>query len=92
LHAEVLLIELLRRKVVRDDLALLAPRVVHLLQGEEVADIARRSVGVDAAFLYEKLVDGLAVAKNDNARVADLEAEDRTVLLGPLEESVRRTD
>lgn len=51
----------------RNHLAFRPPRGVHLLEsevvtmGEESPHITRRSIGVNTAFFYEKLVDGFAV-------------------------------
>ena len=77
----------------RNNLALLAPRHVHLLEsqvialGEDIAHIAGRAVGVDAALLNEEFMDGFPIAQDDDAGRADLETEDGAVFLCPLEES-----
>ena len=75
----MVLIQLHRGEVVGDDLALIPPGGVHLLEGEvvalgeQVSDVAGGPVREDAPLLDEERVDGLAVTQDDDAGRADLE-------------------
>lgn len=73
----------------RNDLALLPPHPIGLMEGnmvalsQELPDVRGRTIRVNAPSLIEQLVDGSFVAKNDDVRGPEFEREDRAILFGP---------
>lgn len=78
----------------RNDFPLLSPCCIHLFQrkmislGEQPSDITGRPVRVDAPLLHQKLVDGFAIAENNDGGRADFQAENGTIFLSPCAKSV----
>jgi hypothetical protein len=94
LDAEMLLVQLLWREIMCNNLSFLSPCCIHLLDGqmitpgEQSADIAGWTIRVNVSLFNKKLVYGFAIAKNDDIGWSDFQAEDGAIFLCPYAESV----
>ena len=81
----------------RDDLTLFSPCRVHLLNsdmialGKKIPNISFRPIRIDTSFLYKKLMNGFAIAENNDVGRPKLEGEDRTIFFSPFTESAMMT-
>ena len=80
-----------------DDLTLFSPCRIHLLDsnmiafGKKVPDVRFWPIRIDASLLYEKLMNGFAIAKNNNVGRPKFEGEYRTIFFSPFTESAMMT-
>ena len=92
----MLLVQILGRKVVGEDLSLFSPLRIHLMQSDmvtscqEIPYVCVWSVRVDVALLVEQVVNSLPVAQHNDIHRAKFEREDRSILLCPYAKPFRK--
>lgn len=97
LHLEMILVQLEGREVMGNNFALFPPDRVHLLNsdmitlGKEIANIGLGPIRVNTSLFNKKLMDGLAIAKNNDIGRSEFQSEDGTVDLSPLTKSIVTT-
>lgn len=75
----MLLVQVFRREIVRDDLPLLTPQRAHLFEsdmitlGQQFSYITGRTIRVDGALFIQKSMNGPSITENNDTGRAKLE-------------------